>query len=171
MRAHTSSTDPPWPSSTQQLRQQGAEQPRGRLQQAAVSSPGNSLERQEGWPRPSWIRAISRVRGSLREQRGEGCEKLEEPMLVRARSRKIKVRAPGTGHGQGTRMCLGSIDRHDPVASTLAAHGLRCFLLRCGDAARKHNICRDPNPLLPLPAFVSSRLFPGWRGKKNTCMH
>ena len=97
MRAHTSSTDPPWPSSTQQLRQQGAEQPRGRLQQAAVSSPGNSLERQEGWPRPSWIRAISRVRGSLREQRGEGCEKLEEPMLVRARSRKIKVRAPGTG--------------------------------------------------------------------------
>ena len=35
--------------------------------------PGNSLERREGWPRPSWDRAISRVRGSLREQRGEGC--------------------------------------------------------------------------------------------------
>ena len=35
--------------------------------------PDNSLERREGWPRPSWDRAISRVRGSLREQRGEGC--------------------------------------------------------------------------------------------------
>ena len=39
----------------------------------AVSDPNNSLERQEGWRRPCWGRAISRVRGSLREQRGEGC--------------------------------------------------------------------------------------------------
>ena len=38
-----------------------------------VLGPDNSLERREGWPRPSWDRAISRVRGSLREQRGEGC--------------------------------------------------------------------------------------------------
>ena len=55
-------------------------------------------------------------------------------------------------------MCLGSVDRHDLVAPTLAAHGLRrCFLLRCDDAARKHNnvVCRDPAPLLPFPAFVS----------------
>ena len=35
--------------------------------------PDISLERREGWRRPCWGRAISRVRGSLREQRGEGC--------------------------------------------------------------------------------------------------
>ena len=44
----------------------------------AVSDPNNSLERQEGWRRPCWGRAISRVRGSLREQRGEGCLELCE---------------------------------------------------------------------------------------------
>ena len=43
--------------------------------QAAVAflDPDISLERREGWRRPCWGRAISRVRGSLREQRGEGC--------------------------------------------------------------------------------------------------
>ena len=39
----------------------------------AVLDPDISLERREGWRRPCWGRAISRVRGSLREQRGEGC--------------------------------------------------------------------------------------------------
>ena len=39
----------------------------------AVLGPDISLARREGWPRPSWVRVISAVRRSLREQRGEGC--------------------------------------------------------------------------------------------------
>ena len=45
---------------------------------AAVSGPGNSLERQEGRARPSASRAMRRVSRALPEQRGEGCEKLDE---------------------------------------------------------------------------------------------
>ena len=40
---------------------------------------------------------MRRVSRALPEQRGEGCEKLEEPVLVRARQPKIRVRGPATG--------------------------------------------------------------------------
>ena len=98
----------------------------------AVLDPDSSLARREGWPRPSWVRVISAVRGSLREQRGGSCLTLCE------------LHVP----------CVAGSPR--PAGHLLTWQ--RCTLLTHSTrpTARRHTMVRSENRFLSAPSFAAS---------------